>query len=136
MPRTTENPAVSFGIPAPQSVSVSAHGAILTLHAMQRTPHAVRLAVSLTNTGSSVLWAAMGAEAQLQTGQGERWPVNEEASANDFYAGINPGQTVSGWLVFPVSQNAGGPTVLMIPSLYRAGGGLWTMVLPLSRGRR
>ncbi len=110
---------------------VMEHRVVARVTGLYRTSHLWRIRLQLTNRGSEPLLAEVGMTAEL-TIRGREWsPINPEASANDFYTAINPGQTVTGWLVFPVSRTPSGPVALTLPHLFRLNTPLWTLVIPL-----
>ncbi len=103
---------------------------VAILH-IQRSAHWLKLRVEMTNTGTTPVLAEAGTTATLTTGGQVVSTVNPEASRNDFYTAINPGQSVTGWLAFPVSHRTPRALVLAIPHLFRLNTPLWTERVPI-----
>lgn len=113
------------------ATSTTTHRFTVAVLGVQRSPHWLKLRVAMTNTGATPVLAEAGTTATLTADGQVISTVNPETSRNDFYTAINPGQSVTGWLAFPLAHRASEPLDLTIPHLFRLNTPLWTERVPV-----
>ena len=121
----------SLGGSAPSDGGVSSHQFSIDILTVRTSSNAWRLRVAMTNRGATPVLAEAGTTATLTIGGHIVSTVNPEASRNDFYTAINPGQTVTGWLEFPMTGAPTGQVDLTIPHLFRLNTPFWTARVPV-----
>ena len=119
------------GTTASGTRGTTTHHFTVSVLGVQRSLHWLKLRVEMTNRGATPVLAEAGTTATLTAGGHVVSAVNPEASRNDFYTAINPGQSVTGWLAFPLSHRTPGSLDLTIPHLFRLNTPLWTERVPV-----